>query len=239
MPRKSGLVVTSAACGALVLGTAGPAAASYAERNAAPPDAAVMAPAPDAPQNGNENGGLLGALSDVLHVVGDALKKDDTTSTANTKTEAQAIAAELARLEGRDAQPAPGYDPYEQYGYTGTDASSDVYAEADPYAGATPYGAPARSAPTGPAGTDAARSPQRTDTRAPAAAGAQDRAVGDLHAKIVALVEVLGARDHADVVTAAQQTLIAAGDLAKAIANGPQQQPSAQTPPEQTPDVDY
>ncbi|WP_030260241.1 hypothetical protein [Streptomyces violens] len=244
MLRKPGLIVTSAACGALVLGTAGPAASSTAERNAAPPDAAVLAPAPDAPQNGNENGGLLGALSDVLHVVGDALKKDDTPSTANTKTEAQAIAAELAKLQGRDARPAPGYDQYgqygqyDQYGLTGTDASSDVYAQADPYAGANPYAGPAPYAPANPTDADAAGSPEQTGTRA-AAAGPRDRAIGDLHAKIEALVQALGARDRADVVTAAQQTLIAAGDLAKTIAKSPQQQPSAQTPAEQTPDVDY
>ncbi|MEV0602104.1 hypothetical protein AB0I82_22725 [Streptomyces sp. NPDC050315] len=241
MPRKPGLIVTSAACGALVLGTAGPAASSTAEPHAAPPDAAVQAPAPDAPQNGNESGGLLGALRDVLHVVGDALQKDDTASTANTKTEAQAIAAELARLQGRDARPAPGYD---QYGYTGTNPSSDVYAEADPYAGtapyagASPYAGPAPYAPADPTSADAAGSAEPTGTRAQAA-GPRDRAVGDLHAKIVALVDALGARDRDDVVTAAQQTLIAAGDLAKTIANSPRQQSSAQTPPEQTPDVDY
>ncbi|MFI8995848.1 hypothetical protein [Streptomyces sp. NPDC053542] len=237
MLRKSGLIVTSAACGALVLGTAGPAAASIAERNAAPPDAAVLAPAPDAPQNGNENGGLLGALSDVLHVVGDALKKDNhTTSPAKTKTEAQAIAAELARLEGRDVRPAQGYST-DQYGLTGSDAPSDVYAQADPYAGSAPY-APA-------AGATAARSPERTDTRAPAAAGPRARAVGDLQAKIEALVQALGGRDREDVVTAAQQTLVAAGDLAKTIANSPRdpwaQAPSTQQqdPSEEAPDVDY
>ncbi|MFC6064718.1 hypothetical protein [Streptomyces ochraceiscleroticus] len=222
MLRKPGLIVTSAACGALVLGTAGPAAASTAERNAAPPDAAVMASGADTPQKGNESGGLLGALSDVLHVVGDALKDDDDNSTAHTKTEAQAIAAELARLQGRDARPAPGYST-DQYGPTGTDASSDVYAQADPYAGSTPYAAPAPYAPAGPARADAAGSPEQTGTRAPAAAGPRARAVGDLQSKIEALVEALGARDRDDVVTAAQQTLLAAGDLARTIAKSPQE----------------
>ncbi|MEU6113649.1 hypothetical protein ABZ840_03610 [Streptomyces sp. NPDC047117] len=238
MPRKPGLVVTSAVCGALVLGTAGPATAAATERTAAPPDVTAPAPGADTPQS-SSSGGLLGALSDVLHVVGDALKTDDKKSAAQTKTEAQAIAGELSRLQGRDLMSTPDY-PADQSGLTGSDAPADIYAQAAPYARTDHSGADTRA-------------PARPESQVPAPQRAQEQAIGVLHHKLLGLVAALGSNDREDLATAAEETVFATSDLAKTIlgnvqrpwgqapgASGmPQQSPYSRPPAGETPDVDY
>ncbi|WP_030621822.1 hypothetical protein [Streptomyces sclerotialus] len=253
MLRKPGLVVTSAVCGALVLGAAGPAAAAATERTAAPPDVAAPVPDTDAPASDKASGGLLGAVSDVLHVVGDALTKDDKKSDAETKAEAQAIADELARLQGRDLMSTPESlespesleYPADQSGLTGTDAPTDIYAEAAPYA------------PTDHADADN-RNPELPGNRAPAPETSQEQAVGTLHAKLLRLVAALDSKDREDLMTATEETVFATTNLAKTILSSaqdpwtrpsgtsgmPQQSPYAQPPAFQepgaeTPDVDY
>ncbi|WP_146074970.1 hypothetical protein [Streptomyces sp. Ru73] len=234
MLRKPGLVVTSAVCGALVLGTAGPAAAADTGRNAAPPDTAAAAPGADTPQSSNGSGGLLGALSDVLHVVGDALKNDDKKSDAEKKAEAQAIADELSRLQGRDLMSAQEY-PASQSGLTGTDAPADIYTKADPYA------------PTDHADADY-RAPALPADRAPSPEMPQEQAIGLLHNKLLGLVSALGSDDREDLTTAAGETVSATTNLAKTILGGiqqpfgqdtPQQPPYAPGTAASTPDVDY
>ncbi|GAA0496882.1 hypothetical protein GCM10010361_73050 [Streptomyces olivaceiscleroticus] len=235
MPRKPGLVVTSAVCGALVLGLAGPAAAAATERAAAPPDTAGQAPGADTPQS-KDSGGLLGALSDVLHVVGDALKSDDDKSDTQTKAEAQAVADELSRLQGRDVMSTPD----NQAGPAAGDAPADIYAQADPYARTDHADADYRAT-------------ARPENRGPAPQRAQEQSIGVLHSKLLGLMSALDSDDREDLGTAAEETVFATTNLAKTILGSvqrhwgqapgtsdmPQQSPLSRPPAGETPDTDH